>query len=330
MCIFEYTTGPRTLGKDAHSRFQVQSQFAKVFSKLYSSHASYHHAWRAKNAHLEAASEFFSAQACPVTLLRFDFSSCASACTKRMLAVNTILQWKHDTTSHAAIIRNGFDTYVQAWENLSLVVLPAPSSAEAFNRADRLRMELMPSSTEMSEAIMDSLNWKIRDHRPATGITGKERTELALQSIATMGSLGASSTSAVTSTDGSSNSACLKKLENAVSSGLRPSLIMVPSHACLVPRKATAHGPPNPAHATRKWRHTPGCPQATRMWHHTPRHHTSHPNVAQQRINQAAHSAGPPECGTTPHHTEGYHYHPDVVHMGYTNLAHSRHPNVAL
>ena len=144
MCIFEYTTGPRTLGKHAHSRFQVKSQFAKVLSKIYSSHAGYHHSWRAKNAHLEAASEFFSSQACPVTLLRFDFSSCASACTKRMHAVNTILQWKHDKASHAAIIRNGFDTYVQAWEELALVVLPAPSSAEAFNRADRLRMELMP------------------------------------------------------------------------------------------------------------------------------------------------------------------------------------------
>ena len=65
MCIFEYITGPRTLGKGAHSRFQFQSQFAKVFSRLYSSHAGYHHSWRAKNAHLEAASEFFSSLACP-------------------------------------------------------------------------------------------------------------------------------------------------------------------------------------------------------------------------------------------------------------------------
>jgi len=54
---------------------------------------------------------------------------------------------------------------------------------------------------------MDSLNVKIKDHRPATGISGGERTELALQSIATMGSVGTSSISAVTSTDGSSNSA---------------------------------------------------------------------------------------------------------------------------
>ena len=47
MCIFEYTTGPRTLGKNAESRFQVKSQFAKVISKLYSSHVSYHHAVKA-------------------------------------------------------------------------------------------------------------------------------------------------------------------------------------------------------------------------------------------------------------------------------------------
>ena len=113
--------------------------------------------------HLEAASEFFLSPTCPVTLLHFDFSSCASACTKRMLAISTILQWKHDSTSHALIMKRRFDTYVQSWDELSRVVLPAPSSDEAFNRSDRLRMELIPSSTAMSEAIMDSLNGRVRD-----------------------------------------------------------------------------------------------------------------------------------------------------------------------
>jgi len=94
MCIFEYITGPRTLGKGAHSRFKFESQFAKVFSRLYSSRAGYHHSWRARNAHLEAASEFFSLLAirnCPVTLLKFDFSSCTSACKNRLLDMSTIL-----------------------------------------------------------------------------------------------------------------------------------------------------------------------------------------------------------------------------------------------
>ena len=223
MCIFEYATGPRTLGQETTlttSRFQVKSQFAKILSKLYSSHASHHHAVEAlasdrgkidkdelKDAHLEATSEFFSSLACPVTLLPFDFSSCTSTCTKRMIAINNILQWKYDKASHVDIMKKGFDIYVQAWGELALVVLPSHSSTEAYNRADRLRMELMPSSTEMCEATMDSLNVKIKDHRPATGISGGERTELALQSIATMGSVGTSSISAVTSTDGSSNSA---------------------------------------------------------------------------------------------------------------------------
>ena len=73
--------------------------------------------------------------ACPVTLLPFDFSSCTSACTKRMIAINNILQWKYDKASHVDIMKKGFDIYVQAWGELALVVLPLHSSTEAYNRA---------------------------------------------------------------------------------------------------------------------------------------------------------------------------------------------------
>ena len=221
MCIFEYITGPRMLGKGAHSRFKFESQFAKVFSRLYSSRAGYHHSWRARHAHLEAASEFFSSLAihnCPVTLLKFDFSSCTSACTNRLLDMSIILQWAQDPTSHAVIMKREFDTYVRSWEELSLVLLPAHSSAEAFNRADRLRRELMPSSTAMNESIMNPLNSLVQDlnarnctvrvHTPSTWMPAREHNRLS-----------ASATPALTSTNESSNSASPTTLGDAGSTG---------------------------------------------------------------------------------------------------------------
>jgi hypothetical protein len=191
MCIFEYITGPRTLGKGAHSRFKLNSQFAKVFFKLYSLRAGYHHAWTHRNAYLEHESAFFSSLAilhCPVTLLQFDFSSCTSACKKRMFDMDTIIQWTRKPETRTSIIKREFYTYVQSWEELSLVVLPAQSSAEAFDRADRLRKELMPSSTAMGESIMASLNNLVQDlsarnctvrvHTPSTWLTAKEHDDL--------------------------------------------------------------------------------------------------------------------------------------------------------
>jgi len=185
------------------------SQFAKVFFKLYSSRAGYHHADTHRNAYLEHASAFFSSLAilhCPVTLLQFDFSSCTSACKKRMFDMDTIIQWTQKPDTRTSIIKREFYTYVQSWNELSLVVLPAQSSAEAFDRADRLRNELMPLSTAMGESIMVPLNNLVRDlharnctvrvHTPSTWLTTKEHDDL-----------NASATTALTSTNSTSNSA---------------------------------------------------------------------------------------------------------------------------
>ena len=78
--------------------------------------------------------------------------------------------------------------------------------AEAFDRADRLRKELMPLSTAMSDSIMVPLNNLVRDlharnctvrvHTPSTWMTAKEHDDL-----------NASATIALTSTNNTSNSA---------------------------------------------------------------------------------------------------------------------------
>ena len=153
-----------------------------------------------------------------MTLLKFDFSSCTSAGKNRVLDMNTILQWTQDPTSHAKIMKREFYTYFQSWEELSLVLLPAHSSAEAFDRADRLRKELMPSSTAMSEYIMDPLNNLVQDlnsrnctvrvHTPSTWLTAKEHDDL-----------NASATTSLTSTNGTSNSASSNALGRAGSTG---------------------------------------------------------------------------------------------------------------
>ena len=209
MCVFEYLTGPRTLGKGIHSRFKVGSQFCKVFFKLFSRRTGYHHAHKHRNAYLEHASEFFSSLAvfhCPVTLLDFDFSSCTSACTKRMLDMDTIIEWTQKPGTRTSIVKRGFYTYVQSWEELSLVVLPAQSSAEAFDRADRLRKELMPLSTAMGDSItplndlvrdLHARNCIVRVHTPSTWMTAKEHDDL-----------NASTAIALTPTNTTSNSAC--------------------------------------------------------------------------------------------------------------------------
>ena len=123
-----------------------------------------------------------------------------------MLDMDTIIEWTQKPETRTSIVKRGFYTYVQSWEELSLVVLPAQSSAEAFDRADRLRKELMPLSTAMSDSIMAPLNDLVRDlharnctvrvHTPSTWMTAKEHDDL-----------NASTAIALTPTNNTSNSA---------------------------------------------------------------------------------------------------------------------------
>ena len=79
-----------------------------------------------------------------------------------------------------------FLAYVQEWKEISAAVLPSPSSEEAHRNAVRLRLELVPSSTELTETTMDSLNGKVKEHSLGTATTGRKRTKPVLQSVNAM------------------------------------------------------------------------------------------------------------------------------------------------
>ena len=227
MCMYEYVMGPRIMNAGDDGRHNPKSHHAKMWSKLTSIQASLdtavHPLVSAKapkediaDAQLAAAGELFASFRCPRTVLPFSFTK-ATKSPIRARCLQVILDWHYHEAKHGAIRRAAFDSYTLGFRVLSIILRPSPDPEQAYVACERLRMEIMPSSTDLDEATMATLDVKVRpyataltlDSAVARGLTVVERTQMVLdafsnQSVAVAQPVGAPHGS--TSTGGNSGS----------------------------------------------------------------------------------------------------------------------------
>ena len=206
IAILEYLVGPRTvttIGFGSDSRYNRQSQFHKVLSKLSAQLDGKHPDLKNLNTAdstyqdtlLDAVGAFLSDPAAPYHLIRLDFAKSDTACSTRAATLSLLTQWQYEPLNRNQLTQASFDQYVQAFPGLSNIVYPAPP-LEVHVHTTRLRMELMPSTQDLGKAAMTSLGNKLLVYQdlitnpdpdkpmPEAMDTAAKRTQLVLDAIA--------------------------------------------------------------------------------------------------------------------------------------------------
>lgn len=214
MAIIEYLLSSRILAqtiaavRDSDTRYNSKSHFTRTVSKIIGILSARNSSLSAtiaikpkvsqdllREAQVEAFAELFRDNQCPLTLISFVFTQISSSCNKRARAVDTLIKWRHDVDQHDSIRKACFQTYVQGYPDLALVVLPTTSAEAAFINTDRIRIKMLPGSSSINETTMKTLQEEISDHlgviktdaAAAKRMDGDAKTKAVLESISTLG-----------------------------------------------------------------------------------------------------------------------------------------------
>ena len=99
------------------------------------------------------------------------------------------MQWQFRPLVQHNLRKRMFTAYVQGWKAISNTVLPSSSSEEAYQNADRLRLELVLNATELNETSMDALNSILLQHNTSPETTCTEHAPGTGTDHATLGFL---------------------------------------------------------------------------------------------------------------------------------------------
>ena len=178
MAVVEYILAPRTLvdsaALDCDDRFDTSSQFMRAFSKILTRFSTRESsvaeavqlklpADDIKEAVLEAWGPFFADLLCPLGVIDFTFVEHSTKSASRLRAVDKILEWAYpaNASSRDIMLQQNFNSFVLGFENVATIVTPATSAMSAYQAADRLRIELVPSSSSMSVSALSLTNSRL-------------------------------------------------------------------------------------------------------------------------------------------------------------------------